>query len=74
VFYVVQEINEAYLNNEALNDVDVHDPTRHRMDAPLQLPFPLGTTRVTYFAFQVRRRALPPLPTPPPPLPPLPHV
>ena len=73
-----QEINEAYLNNDMLNDVDVHDPTRHRMDAhlqvcvwparardshtgahahngaPPQLPYPLATTRVAYFAFQVR--------------------
>ena len=47
-----EEINESYLNNDALNDVDVYDPTRNRMDAQLRLPFDMASVRVAYFAFQ----------------------
>ena len=42
----------SFQANDALNDVDVHDPTRNRMDAPLNLPYPLASTRLAYFAFQ----------------------
>jgi Zinc finger C-x8-C-x5-C-x3-H type (and similar) len=42
----------SFQSNDALNDVDVVDPTRNRMDAPLKLPYPLATTRLAYFVFQ----------------------
>lgn len=32
--------------------MDVYDPTRNRMDAPLKLPYPLASTRLAYFVFQ----------------------
>lgn len=44
--------SRSFQANDALNDVDVHDPTRNRMDAPLNLPYPLASTRLAYFAFQ----------------------
>lgn len=44
----------SFQANDALNDVDVYDPTRNRMDAPLNLPYPLASTRLAYFVFQVR--------------------
>ena len=47
-----EQINESYLNNESLNDVDIYDPMRNRMDAVLQLPFQLANAKVAYFVFQ----------------------
>lgn len=45
-------IHTSFQSNDALNDVDVHDPTRNRMDAPLKLPYALASTRLAYFVFQ----------------------
>lgn len=45
-----EEIQEGY-QSDTLNDADIFDPTRYRMDAPLVLPFP-ETARISYFLFQ----------------------
>jgi hypothetical protein len=47
-----EEINDSFQANDALNDVDVYDPTRNRMDAPLSLPYSLASTRLAYFVLQ----------------------
>jgi hypothetical protein len=48
-----EEIQESTVGhqNELINDSDIYDPTRNRMDAELVLPFPLNA-RISYFLFQ----------------------
>ena len=45
-----EEIQDSY-QSDVLQDADVHDPTRFRMDAPLVLPFS-NKARISYFLFQ----------------------
>jgi hypothetical protein len=46
------EIQEGY-QSEVLNDAEILDPTRGRLDADLVLPFS-QKARISYFLFQVR--------------------